>query len=695
MNNFKRKLTMKNYLLEVGTENLPVDFLNSLQNQLTESLSKRLQEERLAFKEINIYSTPRRIGVIINGIAERQTDETKIVKGPPAKVAFKDNKPTAAAEGFAKKCNISINDFGFEKFDNIEYIVAEVKEVGMVTEKVLASLLPGLILSLKGSHFMRWEDLDVKFSRPIRWITSIMDNNHLPITIANINSTDCSYGHRFLAPNPIRISSPEQYMDILKEAYVIVDPEERKKTIEAQIKDLALKHQSLPQITENLLGIVNNLVEWPVGCLGKFDAEYLHLPDEVITTVMAVHQKYFPLYDIERRALLNYFVCITNKNGSSLDTIVKGNQRVLKARLEDASFYYNEDIKKSLYSRVEVLKGMTFQKNLGNMYQKMDRIRSLAVDISKQLKCNEKELSLIERTAILCKADLASTMVREFTELEGKMGSIYALNDNEDILTSQGIAEHYLPKSTDDILPKTITGKVVSIADKLDTIVGVFSIDKAPTGSADPLGLRRAALGILMIVINCRLNLDLSVFIDKAYDLLGDIKRSEKEKVVTQVKKFLIQRLRVYFTERNYRYDVIEAVLSVKDPLTNLLDMVERLKLTNNLVNDDNYTQFHESANRILRIIKNSNSIHKMNNTLFVHNSEHELYKKISSINIENSSYQEILEKLQELTPLVDVFFDNVLVMDKDETIKNNRLSLLHEAASKYKALADFSKIVN
>lgn len=595
---------MKNYLLEVGTENLPVAFQTSAESQLKEAVAKKLDEERLSFNDIITYSTPRRLAIIINDLEDKQKDEVKEVKGPPASVAFKDGQPTKAAEGFAKRCNISVDQLKTQKFGDIEYVVATVEQKGKTVEEILPEVLPELVLNLRGSHFMRWGDLDVRFQRPIRWITSVLDNESLPLTIADVTSTNASKGHRFLSPDFVAVSSPKEYKDTLRNAFVLVDPVERRAKIAEQIEVLAKEKGGRIVKNDALLDLVNNIVEWPISSVGEFEKEYLDIPKEVITTVMSSHQKYFPVFKAEENELLNYFICINNKNGASAANIIKGNQRVLKARLEDGAFYYNEDRKSTLADRIEDLKGVTFQKGLGSMYEKTNRLMALSGDIADQLQLSEDEKKNARRAAELCKADLTTFMVREFTELEGIIGRVYALDNKESSEVAVAIGEHYLPRSAEDSVPASITGKVVGMADKIDTVLSVFSIGKSPTGSADPLGLRRAALGVILTIIKSEIKLNITDLLQKDYQLLGDIKRNEASKVIPQVQEFITQRLKVYLNDQGYRYDVVDAVLNSKDPLVDILDVIERIKVVSELVKDDKFTPFHESANRLLRLLK-------------------------------------------------------------------------------------------
>lgn len=686
---------MRNYLLEVGTENLPVDFQTSAGQQLMQVAETALKEAKLEFTSIETYSTPRRLALIINQLSDRQPDEVIEHKGPPANVAFKDDQPTKAAEGFAKRCNVSLDKLEKKDFDGVEYVVASVETTGKTAGQVLQEILPEMVLNLKGSHFMRWEDLEVRFSRPIRWLTSVMDNEELPVQIADVVSTKQSRGHRFYHPGEVVISSVQEYKNLLRDAYVLVDPQERKQVLQKQIEQQAQACQGKLIKNEKLLNLVNNLVEWPVAALGAFDKEYLAVPKEVITTVMSAHQKYFAVLDASEQNLLNHFICVNNRNGDTTENIIRGNQRVLKARLEDGAFYYNEDRKKSLADRIEDLKGMTFQKGLGSIYDKTLRMKALSADIADQLGYTEEQKQDSLRAAELSKADLPTFMVREFTELEGQIGRVYALKDNEKPEIAYGIGEHYLPRSVEDVVPQTYTGQVVSIADKMDTILSVFSIGKSPTGSADPLGLRRAALGVIITILQRKLSLNLTSLLDKNYDLLADIKRNPKNQVLQEVQEFIIQRLRIYLTDQGYRYDAVDAALNAKNPLNNILDAVERVKLVDQLVKDVNYTPLHESANRILRLVKTFEGQPEVNTELFDSDSEGALYSALFLIDIENTSYQQIIDQLKSLTALVEKFFDDVLVMHEDDRIKNNRLSLVKLADIKYKALADFSKVVN
>lgn len=684
---------MKNYLLELGTEELPVDFINSATEQLTELLETKLNEARLTFEDVKVLTTPRRIALIITGLADKQDDISKSLRGPTAQIAFKEGQPTPAAVGFCKKLGISPNQLVVEVAEGKEYVFANIEEKGKPAGEILQIIIPTIVLGMKGSHFMRWAGFEEKFQRPIRWIVSLLDQEQLPVTIANVSSSNITRGHRILAPEPVAIPSIDQYKETLKKAYVLVDPEERKERVVESVNASTEKIQATAKMTEDLVNLVTNLVEWPSAEVGTFDEKYLEIPEEVITTVMIAHQKYFPVFNKETNKLQNNFICINNREPDPNGIVVKGNQRVLKARLDDGAFYFKEDTKKSLQQRVEDLKGMTFQKGLGTMYNKSERIVELVKELASQANITVDQTEKAVRAAQLCKADLPSNLVREFTELEGVIGKIFALNDGEDPLVAEGIAEHYLPRSAEDTLPKTITGTLTAIADKMDTITSVFALGKIPSGSADPLGLRRAALGIVLIILNSEYDFNTSKLVELSFELLENIGKNTDKDIVSKVKDFIQQRVKVILTEKNYRHDVIDAIMSSKDPLVSVKDTLKRAELLSALVKQPDYNDLHESANRIIRMVKGKELKRVINTELFENDCEKELNTALNAIDTEVGSYEKILDQLKSMTPLVETFFDKVLVMVEDDAVKNNRLALLTKAASKYKYIADFSKV--
>ena len=663
---------MSKYLLEVGCEELPYKFIAQATEQLKNGFSKFLKENNIKYSDINVLATPRRLAVIIDGIAEKQEDETKILRGPIKNVAYDENgNLTKAGEGFLKKNGIDSKDAYLQ--DN--YLHAKVEIKGKETALVLQENIPSLILKMQGSHFMRWDNFEEKFQRPIRWIVSIMDNKEVPLQIINVKSGKVSRGHRFANPNTVEINNPDEYVEKLKTVNVLVNQDERKAEIVRQAKAEADKIGATPRYSDDLLEEVTQLCEWPVAVTCEFDETFLTIPEEVTVTVMAVHQRYFALYKDGK--LTNKFITITNYLGDDFENIKAGNLRVIKARLDDAVFFFNEDTKKPLADYVDGLKGMTFQKGMGSIFDKTQRIVELSKVIAEDL---GKLSETINRTAQLCKADLCTSLVFEFTELQGYIGSDYARIAGEDKNVVEGIKEHYFPLNADSELAKTVEGQVVGIADKLDTICAVFVDGRKPTGSSDPLGVRRAALGIIKTIISNNLKLDLNRLIAKTLELLP-----VKKDCIHDIQEFFTQRL-IIFLNDEYRKDVLEACTS-KNPLSDLSDYVSRVKAVSVM----NSMELLESANRIIKILKQP-VYEEIKHDLFKHESESMLFEAINKI-AETSDYNLYLSELVSLTPLITSFFDNVLVLDEDIAVKNNRLSMLTLLKEKFEHLCDFSKI--
>ncbi|MDD3238262.1 MAG: glycine--tRNA ligase subunit beta [Candidatus Gastranaerophilales bacterium] len=675
---------MNKYLIEIGTEELPYKFIATAVTQLKDGLGKSLEENKIKFDSIKTFATPRRMTLLVENIALKQDDIQKTIKGPISNIAYDENRNlTKAAEGFAKKNNVAPEAL-FEK-DN--YVWANVEQKGKESKAILQQVIPELVMKLRGSHFMRWADLDVKFQRPIRWIVSIFNNEKLEIQIADIVSSNVSRGHRFSDKTSVVIDSPDKYEAVLESAHVIVDAEKRKKKIVESATKKAQEIRADVAIEDELLEEVTYLTEWPVPVVCDFEEKYLNIPDKVTVTVMATHQRYFPLYKDGK--LLNKFITMANYVGDAIDNIKAGNERVVTARLEDAIFFFDEDTKKSLVDYVEDLKGVTFQKGLGSVYDKTQRIVKLSKSIADELKINS---DTIARTALLCKADLVTSLVFEFTELQGFIGSDYAKISGEKQEVVDGIKEHYYPLNADAEIAKSIEGQVVGIADKVDTVVAVFSEGKKISGSQDPLGVRRATLGVLKTIILNNLDINLDELIKKSIDLMP-IEIEDKDKLYKTIKEFFEQRLIVLYSD-NYKHDVIESCLN-KNVLADLKDFVQRLQIVSALVEKENYGSFHEAVNRVIRIIKDNESHELPNESLFNTQQENALWEYIKSIDTDKISYSELTVALENSITSINDFFDKVLVMDKDENIKQNRINLLSQTKKKFASIADFSKIVH
>lgn len=682
---------MSKYLLEVGCEELPYKFIPSAIQQLKTGFENFLNSNKVVFEKVDVYATPRRLAVIVSGLEKQSKDEEKIVKGPIKKVAYDENgNLTRAGEGFCKKNGISPEDLYIEN----DYIHAKIVIKGKSIVELLKDNVPTIVLKLQGSHFMRWAENEVKFSRPIRWIVSILDNEEVKIKIIDRESSNVTRGHRFAEEKEAVITSPDDYIEILRKHNVIVNQDERKQLIIERAKEEAAKLGAEPYYTDDLLEEVTFITEYPVPAVCEFSTEYLKLPEELVVTVMAVHQRYFALYKDGK--LINKFITMTNYLGKNFENVAAGNVRVIKARLDDAVFFFNEDTKKPLIDYVEDIKGITFQKGMGSMYDKAQRL----VKLSKLMVGNNPT---VERTALLAKADLATKLVFEFTELQGFIGADYARVSGEPENVCEGIKEHYFPLNADGEIAKTLEGQIVGIADKMDNICAVFAEGKKPTGSSDPLGVRRAALGIIRTILANDLKIDLATlvnetllllpistvgegFVDKVKKAAGSCVNRVSGKITEEIYDFFIQRLIIFLSDK-YQKNVLEACVASKNPLTDLADYIKRVEAVSKL----NSPAMLESANRVLKILK-EDSKKSVNKALFKESAESMLLSQIETVS-ENADYDKYLKQLEEINPSVEKFFNDVLVMDKDENVKENRLALLTLLKSKYTHLADFSKL--
>lgn len=670
------------YLLEIGTEELPYKFIPQAIEQLRDSFEKFFKENSINFKSIEVLATPRRLAVIVDDLAEKQPDEEKIVRGPIKNVAYEENgNLSKAGLGFGNKCGALEKDL----FLQDGYLHAKVSSQGKLTSELLQENIPQIVLKLQGPYFMRWAGFDEKFSRPIRWIVSIADKKEIPIQIIDIKSSKFTRGHRFdkgaqiSTDNDIEINHPDEYIEKLKKAHVYVNQEERKALIVDLTKQTADKLGVKASYDEELLDEVTYLCEYPIPVVCDFDASYLDIPEKVTVTVMASHQRYFALYKDEK--LVNKFITITNYLGNDFSNIKAGNERVITARLDDAIFFFKEDTKNKIEKYVEKLKGITFQKGMGSVYDKTQRIIKLSKIISQKL---GETSPTIERTALLCKADLTTSLVFEFTELQGFIGADYARISSENEKVVQGIREHYYPLNAESELAEGIEGQIVGIADKLDTICAVFANGKKPTGSSDPLGVRRAALGVIKTITSKNLNLDLSNLIKETVESFPI-----QSDVIEQIEDFFIQRLLIFLAD-SYRRDVLEACSSNINPLLNLCDFIQRVQLVTELIKRTESLSVIESANRISRIAKEEIKM-TVNTSLFALDAEKSLFDGIKKIN--EDSYNTLIESFIMINPLIEKYFEDVLVMDKDEKVKTNRLAMLSMLKEKYNLIANFSAL--
>ncbi|BAQ62213.1 glycyl-tRNA synthetase beta chain [Geminocystis sp. NIES-3708] len=710
---------MANFLLEIGTEELPADFINSAISQWQNKIEQNLKDEFLSAHNINIYATPRRLGVLIEGLEEKQADREEEIKGPPISTAFKDGKPTSAAEGFARKQGVSVADFQVKATDKGEFIFINKKTVGEKTTTILQKLIPQWIIGLEGRRFMRWADGDLRFPRPIRSLISLWDNDILPIELVSgsttIKSDRITCGHRVLHPNTVNISSAKAYVDSLQKASVLVDVKNRRQKIEGEIKILADTVGGKAEIYPDLLAEVTNLVEYPTAVLGKFEQEFLQLPSEVISTVMVKHQRYFPIRD-EKGDLMPYFITISNGDPQKSEIIATGNAKVIRARLADAQFFYQADCDEHLETYLPQLENVTFQEDLGSMHDKVNRIIAISQQITEQLNLHDTQRIEVESTASLCKADLVTQMVYEFPELQGIMGEKYALVSGESPTVAKGIFEHYLPKNSGDVLPQTLNGQIVGISDRLDTIVGIIGLGMMPSGSSDPFALKRAANGIINIAWHGNLHLNLYQLLSQACEEFVTA-HSEKESPLNIIKEFFIQRINTLLQdELKIDYDLVNAVLGDNDQeyieraLNNLLDVRDRALFLQQIRNNGILSQIYETVNRSTKLATkgtlNTQELEPkniINPNLFESVSEQEFYQALEKLNPitkqakAESNYKLLTDALLKINPQVSNFFDgenSVLVMAENEEVKTNRLNLLGLLRNNSRILADFGAIV-
>ena len=682
----------KDLLLEIGTEEVPAHFMPGILAQLKEKATAKFQEMRLDFDEVTTLGTPRRTALLVKNLAETQQGASSEYKGPSTAIAFdKDGNPTKAAIGFARGKKVDVADLVVKD----GYVYAVSSEEGKQTVELLPTLLKELVEGLNFPKNMRWGDLDFRFVRPLRWLVALYDEEVIDFTVANVKSGRVSRGHRFLSEGDFTINKASDYEQACKDAFIIVDQEKRRDIIKAQIEEIAKAHNGHAEITEDLLEEVIYLVEYPTALCGTFEDKYLKLPKEAVMTPMRDHQRYFPVLD-DNNNLLPLFITVRNGGDYCLDKVQHGNERVLRARLADAQFFFDEDRKHSLYDYVEKLKTVVFQEGLGTIYDKANRLAELSAFIGEKVNATEDEIKTTKRAAILAKADLVSAMVCEFTELQGIMGREYALLDGEGQEVATAIYEHYMPRFAGDAEPASVAGRLVSLADKMDNIVATFSRGLVPTGSQDPFALRRQALGIVHTIIEANYTISISEIADKAMDLLNITDSEKRAEIQKNVAEFFILRLKNVLGDNDVRYDIIDAVLENADEVAGTYDKacVTAQEIASGVLNDA-----IQAFVRVGNISKKAEN-NVINEALFTLDEEKALYNTYVTVAkdvetaLNNKDYKTAIDKMQELTAPINNFFDNVMVMDKDEQIKNNRLALLKNIDTLIKSIADFGKIV-
>jgi glycyl-tRNA synthetase beta chain len=714
---------MATFLLEVGTEELPASFVSDALNQWRSRIPASLAEQFLTPESIEFYGTPRRLAVVLHGLPDRQPDREEDIKGPSAQAAFKDGKPTKAAEGFARSKGVAIEDFEIRSTEKGDFVFVLQKITGQPTADLLTQLIPEWIFSLEGKRFMRWGDGDLRFPRPIRWLVTLLDDAVLPITLENgsehCTSDRLSQGHRVLHPEPVSIAHASHYAKTLRKAFVEVNPERRRETIVNQSKLVAELVGGSASISPALLQEVTDLVEWPTAVSGSFDADFLSLPPQVITTEMESHQRYFPvLKSAEDEHLLPYFITISNGDPAKSAIIAAGNERVLRARLSDGKFFFDADRKQPLESYLDKLETVTFQEALGTVRAKVDRIVALAEAIAQSLGFNASDRAAIQRTALLCKADLVTQMVGEFPELQGVMGQKYAIASGESPLVADGIFEHYLPRGAGDRLPQTQTGQIVGLADRLDTLVSIFGLGMIPSGSSDPFALRRAGNAVVNIIWSGNLSLNLhQILANTVTQFVETFQRNDVAVLLGQLQEFFLQRIRTLLQdEYQVDYDLVNAVLGENDPeyteraLVNVLDVRDRARFLQQIRDNHLLEAIYETVNRASRLAAQGdldtvqlNPSGLIEPSLFQQPSESAFLDALVKLMPQTQAaqaernYAMLVDALADIAPVVSRFFDgdeSVLVMDENLEIRRNRLNLLGLLRNHARVLADFGAIV-
>ena len=694
---------MNSVILEIGTEEIPAQYMENTLKDLNRLVQKHLEDARINYKEIKVYGTPRRLVLFIFHINEKQEDIFRKIKGPAHSIAYnKDSLPQKPALMFAQSQEVNVEDLIVEDTEKGQYVFALKSKIGQPTIDILSQIFPKIIMSMQFPKSMRWEEKSLRFIRPIRWILALYGKEIIRFNLGGLKSENITYGHRLLAPKKIKISSTREYFKKIEKNYVIIDPQIRENIIRTDIKRIIKEIHGEEIINEKLLKELVYLVEYPNAILGEYDKKYLKLPKDVLTVVMEKHQKYFPVFK-NKNELLPLFIVIINNSKEYASKIKEGNENVLRARLEDAKFFYQEDQKTPLEKKIDKLKNVIFQENLGSLFDKTKRLESLCEYIADVLQIEQKEKQDLLRSANLCKADLVTEMVKEFPELQGIMGKEYAVLSNERKEVAEAIFGHYLPRFSGDILPRTKNGMTLAISDKVDNIVGCFLSGLTPTGSQDPYGLRRQTRGKIAIILKHNLKISLKDIIQKSLSLYtvnapSELKIDENE-IVSQILNFIKQRVKNIFLEDGISYDVIDAVLAA-DNNGDMVDIKHRIEAIEEFYHQPIFGKIIISSSRVLNLSKNSEKT-EINKLLLREKAELNLYHNYEDIYprikkfICNKEYKKTLKLLGDLCEPVDEFFDQVLVMDKDKDIRKNRVALIKKIGILFNQVADLSKIVS
>lgn len=687
----------KDLLIEIGLEEVPARFVQGGLQQFKEKIEQWMQEHRLTYEQVKEYATPRRMAILVKGLSERQPDITEEVRGPSRKIALSESGEwTKAAVGFARGQGIDPENLSFKDVKGVAYVFATKHSAGAFTRDLLEHDLQNIIASLSFPKNMRWGAYKQRYIRPIRWLVSIYGEDIIPIEIAGVQSGRTTRGHRFLG-GTVEISTPSTYTQVLEDQFVYAEIDQRKQIITTQIEQLAQKQGWQIPIDEKLLEEIVFLVEYPTVLYGSFQEEFLEIPQEVLITSMREHQRYFPVLDAAGN-MLPYFVTVRNGNDDHLDTVARGNEKVLRARLADARFFYQEDLKMPIEVALERLNNVVYHEGLGTIADKVRRIRALAQQLTAQLNLSEQQVSTAIRAAELSKFDLVTLMVDEFPELQGFMGEDYARQAGESAETAKAIYEHYLPRFAGDQLPQTTAGSLVSLADKMDSIIACFSIGIVPTGSQDPYALRRQAVGIVQILLENELPFTLEQLFEAGLMQLESqqsLQRSAAE-ITIDLQQFFALRVRNLLSKET-RYDVIDAIMAAG--YSDVGAVVRKSAALTAALTEPDVKPFVEAVNRVYNLAANAESL-QFNKHLFTELAEKKLCEKWEQIDADyfkaltEKKESEALQKLMELADSIHHYFDEVMVMDENLEQRKNRLGFLAYLSKQFSAFADFSKLV-
>lgn len=685
-------MNSRELLLEIGLEEMPARFITNTIDQLEQKVIEWFNLNKISFEKISKYSTPRRLAILLEGVTQAQNDIHEEAKGPAKKIALDDKGEwSKAAIGFTNGQGVNVDDIYFKEINGIEYVHVKKFIKGKETKELLPEL-KHVITNLYFPKNMRWANNDLKYVRPIKWLVALFGNEIIPISITNVQTDRFSYGHRFLGEKII-FDEPSEYVNTMLSQFVIVDASERKKAIISQIENLMEEKDWFIPIDEDLLEEVNNLVEYPTVLFGTFEDAFLDLPEQVLITSMKEHQRYFPVKS-KSGDLLPFFVTVRNGDHMHLETVAKGNEKVLRARLSDASFFYNEDQKLKIDDCLQKLSSIVYHEEIGTLSDKVSRVREFAIEMAKEVNISVAEQNAVNRAAEICKFDLVTNMVYEFPELQGLMGEKYALQKGEDTLVAKAINEHYMPRNAEDQTPSSNVGAILAIADKLDTISSFFAIGKIPSGSQDPYALRRQASGIVQIMIDKKWSIPFEELLSLS------LKRIEQtgmqKKAIDEIKEELIAffklRMKHLLQEKGIRYDIIEAVLGVKIGATHSL--LNKAILLDQKKADHDFKENMEALSRVLNISSKTEVIAIVDPKLFENEFEKTLYEQVQELavilNNQPISEEKYYDSLISLKPAIDLYFENTMVMADNQELKTNRLSLLSNLA---KYILNFAKV--